>query len=77
MLGRVVAVQLIPSGEVAAAFELVAKATNTPFPNVIALQPSELGKVLAVHVTPSGEVYATELLFPRVTKTPFPYATEK
>ena len=52
-LGIVLAVQVIPSGEVAAAVdEPVDTATNTPFPYATELQLAELGNVLPVHAEP-------------------------
>ena len=67
----VLAVQVIPSGDVAATFEEFAIVTKVPFPKVTGCQFEELGKVLAVQVIPSGDVAAK--LEPRatVTKNPF------
>lgn len=72
-LGRVRAVQEMPSGEVAAAVEPYATDTKTLFPNAIDCQSAKVGNVRAVHVIPSGEVAAL-VLGPKATavKTPFP-----
>jgi len=77
--GKVRAVHVIPSGEVAA-IVLTAfppdTATKPPFPKLTENQVVELGKTRAVHVIPSGEVAATELRVATATKTPFPNVTE-
>lgn len=65
------AVQVMPSGDVAATLEPVATATNVPLPKVTALHPAE-GIVLEVHVMPSGLEEATVALPPTAAKTPFP-----
>jgi hypothetical protein len=67
----VLAVQVMPSTEVAETLEPVATATNTPLPKVTALQPAE-GMVLEVHVMPSGLEAATVALPPTATKMPLP-----
>jgi len=74
-LGRVRAVHVIPSGDVAAtSLETVAPetATKIPFPYLSETQGEELGRVRAVHVIPSGEVAAILVFLATVTKIPFP-----
>jgi hypothetical protein len=73
VLGRVRAVQVTPSGEVAAVVPPIATVTKTPFPKVTESHWAELGRVRAVQVIPSGEVAAV-VLGPTATatKTPFP-----
>jgi len=57
--GNVLAVHVMPSGDVAAAVDgPLATATKTPFPKITKIQFDEDGNVLAVHVMPSGEVAA-------------------
>ncbi len=55
--GIVLAVHVIPSGEVAATLVLVT-AEKTPPPHAILAHPEEAERVLSVHVIPSGEVAA-------------------
>ena len=76
--GKVRAVHVIPSGDVAAAVLAVVPpdtVTKPPFPKLTECQVVELGKTRAVHVIPSGEVAATELRLATATKTPFPNVT--
>jgi hypothetical protein len=70
-VGNVRAVQVIPSGEVAAEAP-PDTATKTPFPYVTDFQLWLDGNVRAVQVVPFGEVAAAVVLLAMARKTPFP-----
>ena len=53
LVGSVLCVQVIPSGDVAAVLDRSANATKTPFPNATACQSELLGNVREVQEDPS------------------------